>query len=349
MRLSLIGVSHKSSPLAVRERLAARGAKAALEALLAEGWREAVVLSTCNRFEVYAAAPDGAEGRLRAFFERIGGPEAAAGAYGKDGTEAARHLFEVAAGLDSLVVGEAEILGQVKQAYELARSSAATGRLTNVLFQRALYAGKAARSRTALGSGHVSVASVAVELARRIFGRLESSEVLLLGAGTMAEKTARHLKEHRVARLHLANRTWEKARGLAALIGAEPSRWEDFPALLERVDVVVASTGSPEPVLSHAQVAAAAAQRRGRPLFLIDIAMPRDVAEDAAGVEGVYLYQLAHLESIAAENVRRRAAETAAASAIIEEQAAEFGRWLGSLESGEQFSFRHSTLKPVVS
>lgn len=330
----------------LRERLAARGAKEALDALRAGGWSEAVVLSTCNRFEVYAV--DGGSGSdaspdLSSFLELWAGAPVGAHVYRCAGAEAVRHLFSVASGLDSLVLGEGEILGQVKQAYELSCGAGAAGKLVNVLFQRALYVGKAVRRLTLLGTGQVSVASVAAELARRIFGELRGSSVLILGAGDMAEKTARHLLSAPVARLHIANRTEERGRELAAALGAEAVRWEEYPRLLTDVDIVVCSTGSKEPLLDSDTLRPAAAGRRGRSLFIIDIAMPRDVAEDVAAIDGVYLYALSDLQAIAEENAARRRSEIDSAWRIVSRETGGFSAWLEGLGRGEQISFRHKS------
>jgi glutamyl-tRNA reductase len=309
--------------------LAALGAAAAIRALSEAGWKEAVVLSTCNRFEAYAVSEDGRGAEdLARFLDRFAGAELAAHAYRREGGQALEHLFSVAAGLDSLVLGEAEILGQVKQAYEAALDAGATGRETNTAFQRALYVGKAVRTKTMIGMGQVSVASVAVELAKRIFGRLSESAVLILGAGEMAEKTARHLVSAKVPRLLLANRTRKRALQLAESLSSDVSveivPWERFPEAMSRADVVVASTGAPEAVVTREHAAAAAAARGGRSLFLIDIAMPRDVAQGVEEIDGVYLYTMADMQAIVDENVARRAREVAAARAIVAAEAGEF-------------------------
>ncbi|MBI5242338.1 MAG: glutamyl-tRNA reductase [Elusimicrobia bacterium] len=371
--LILAGVNHKSSTIEVRERLAALGLSAARKRLAASGFQEAVILGTCNRFEVYAAAPfgngrtspsgDGASqsaaapagepvhpalGRLTALFDDFSGLPASASAYRSWGANAAYHLFTVASGLDSLIVGETEILGQVKGAYEAARDAGATGKLTNILFQRALFVGKLVRERTRIALGQTSAASVAVELAQRIFGRLRGREVLILGAGRMAEKAARHLVEAKVRRIHIANRTWEKSQALACALStsseAFPVRWEDFPGLLAQVDVVIASTGSPAPVLDRAAVEKAGLKRQGRPLFLIDIAMPRDVSEDVAGLDEVYLYSLADLESLVAGNIAKRRGEMEAAREIVRLEAQGFSAWLDGTLRGERATLRRALL-----
>lgn len=345
MPLFLLGVNHRTGPVEVRERLAALGADAVAGRLREAGWGEAVVLSTCNRFEVYAVRPSAAPAAgLEEVLDRAAGVAASSYAYRRRGAEAAGHLFRVAGGLDSLVLGETEILGQVRQAYEAARDRGATGKRTNVLFQRSLFVGKAVRSRTSISAGQVSVASAAVELARRIFGRLDRSSVLVLGAGDMAEKTARHLSGAKVSRIWIANRTRERAEALARSLGeaAEAVPWEAFPARLAEADVVVSSTGAPAAILTRPLVEAVMAGRRGRPLFLIDIAMPRDVSEDVDRVEGVYLYAMQDLQGVVEETVSRRRGEIAAAETILAEETARFGEWLKSLEDGREISLRHA-------
>jgi len=341
--LIFAGLNHKSGPVEIRERLAIPGLSAARERLVAAGFREAVVLSTCNRFEVYAAVEGPVESSLEKLGESlddISGLDASAHVRRGWGADAVGHLFMVAAGLDSLVVGESEILGQVKQAYEAAKAAGATGKLTNVLFQRALFVGKLVRERTGIGFGQTSAASVAVELAQRIFGRLHGREALILGAGAMAEAAARHLLSAGAGRIRIANRTWERALSLSTVLGAVPVAWEDFPKQLALADIVIASTGSSEPILARAAVERAMSERRGRALFIIDIAMPRDVCEDAAGLEGVYLYSLSDLEEIVAENVARRRGELDAGREIVRLQAREFSAWLERALRGEKATLR---------
>ncbi|MBI5594473.1 MAG: glutamyl-tRNA reductase [Elusimicrobia bacterium] len=350
MALSVVGVNHQTCPVVLRERLAVLGAASVREALAAAGWREVVVLSTCNRFEVYAASersPQETGAALQEFLGAHAGTETATYLYEHHDDAAARHLFSVAAGLDSLVLGECDIINQVKSAYEAALESGTTAKLTNVLFQRALFVGKAVRSRTGISLGQVSTASVAVEMARRIFGELSGSRALVLGAGEMAERTARHLLSAKVAGLHIANRTWERAAALAASLRADPVRWEAFPRLLSKVDVVVSSTGAAEPVLTRAMVREALNQRGGRSMFLIDIAMPRDIEAGTEDLDGAYLYTLADLAGLAQENADRRKGEFAAAGPLVDEASRDFGAWLESVRLGREVSLRHSGLRPL--
>lgn len=349
MSIVLIGINHRSAPIELREKFAVLGAAVVRESLLIEGWREVVVLSTCNRFEVYAVGR-GSESelgeRLANSIERISGETLGSHRYTRCGFPAVEHLFSVASGLDSLVLGESEILSQVKKAYEDALGAEATRKRTNVLFQRALLVGKSVRTTTQISQGQLSVASVAVELAKRIFGSLADSEVLILGAGEMAVKTARHLVSSKVARLHIANRTWERARSLSASLKADPIRWDAFPSILARADIVVASTGAMEPIVTADLVREACARRSGRSLFLIDIAMPRDVAPEVENMDGVYLYRIEDLRAIADENAVRRRGEIDAANVIIRRETESFESWLDSLDVGPEISLKHSHLKP---
>ena len=345
MKLVSLSWSHRERASAAREALAAVPVSRVLAELKARGIGEAAALSTCNRFEVYAAAradEDLAAARLVDVLEHLAGCSLGAFAEIREGADAVTHLFAVASGLDSLVVGETEILGQVKTGYESAKAAGMTGKRLNVLFQRALFVGKKVRTETALGAGAASVPSVAVQLAETIFGRLEGKSALILGAGAMAELAAKHLARRGVRKLSVANRTWERAYALAARYQGEAVRWEDFPAELERADVVIASTGSKDAVLSRRVVEEAVRRRGGRSLFLIDIAMPRDIEESVHEIGGVYLYRLEDLEAIVAKNAASRMVAVAAARRVVDEKAAEFGLWARSLSTGKELSFKHS-------
>jgi glutamyl-tRNA reductase len=343
-RLTLLGLNHRSpAALAARERLAIVPKTAVFAALKDEGVSEAVVLSTCNRFEIYLCDErPRPESWAHDFLEKLAGAPVEDQAYHMEDAAAVEHLFQVASGLDSLVVGESEILSQVKAAYETAREAGMTGKRTNVLFQRALFTGKKARTDTGIGVGQTSVASVAVQLAETIFGTLSASEVLILGAGQMAELTARHMLSKKVAKLTIANRTWERGKALADSLKAAALAWEHFESALQSVDIVICSTGADKPILSRAAVEAAAAKRAGRSLFIIDIAMPRDVDEGVHGLEHVYVYRLSDLEEIANGNLKSRAVEVEKARALARQKAAEFGGWLDSLKAGQEISLKHS-------
>lgn len=346
MKLLQLGWSHRAAASDAREALAAVPIERVLAELKARGVAEAVAVSTCNRFELYAASSREASPSRESLLEvlaGLAGAEVEAQAEARADARAVEHLFSVASGLDSLVVGESEILGQVKTAYETARSAGLTGKRLNVLFQRALYVGKKVRSETGVAAGAMSVPSVAIQLAESIFGRLDGKSALILGAGAMAELAAKRLVERGIGRLTVANRTWERAYALAARFSGEAVRWEAFPEELVRADVLIASTGAPTAVVTRATVERALSRRGGRSLFLIDIAMPRDVEESVHALDGVFLYRLEDLESIVAKNLSSRAEAMAAARGIVEAKAREFDAWARSLATGRELSLRHAS------
>jgi glutamyl-tRNA reductase len=344
-RLHLIGLSHKTAPVEWRERLAVPEAAYAsfFEGVRSAGFPEAVLLSTCNRVELYAAAEGGAEEKLSAALLSLHkDPSLAACLYRHDDGAAIRHLFRVAAGLDSLVVGESEILGQVKKAYEVAGAGGMTGKLTNVLFQRALFVGKKARTETSISEGSTSVPALAAALAGRIFGNLGESRVLILGAGAMAESALHALLSQKAREVVIVNRTFEKAQALAASFHAEARPWDALDGELERADIVLCSTGAPEPVVKKAQVTRALHARRNRSLFFIDIAVPRDVEPSVGGLDNVYLYNVDDLESLVAESLVKRKGEIDKAGSLAEAQAAQFNDWYKAWQSDAPATFRHA-------
>ena len=338
--LLALGASHKTAALALRERLAVTDA--AGERLLKElvdhpSISEAVVLSTCNRIEIYivVADPVDAESVVLAMLAKRSGirpTELVEGIYSLRNCDAARHLFRVTAGLDSMVVGEAEVQGQVKRAYEMALENQTTGALTNRLFRGALAAGKRARSETRITVGHASVASVAVDLAHEVIGNLENRPVLIVGAGETAELTARALHEHGDATMFVANRHRARAEALAERFGGRTISLEALPEQLEHADIVVTSTSSPH-VLIEAELLARVMELRGRrPLLLIDLAVPRDIDPECARVDGVSLYDIDGLQAQVDSHKLVRRAEARKAEGIVEEEIQTFAGWLGSLE-----------------
>jgi len=345
MKLVTLSWSHRAKVSAAREALACVPVERVLQELKARGFSEAVAVSTCNRFEVYVAGHAHetlVAAKLVECLEELAGAALGEHAETREDAAAVGHLFNVASGLDSIVVGETEILGQVKTGYETAKTAGMTGKRLNVLFQRALFVGKKVRTETPVAIGSASVPSVAVQLAETIFGRLEGKTALILGAGAMAELSAKHLAARGVTKLVVANRTWDRAYQLAARYQGEAVRWEDFGAELERADVVIASTGSPKVVLTRDIVQDAVRRRGGRSLFLIDIAMPRDIEESVHAIDGVYLYRLEDLEAIVAKNMASRAEAVAAARRIIDAKSAEFVAWADSLSTGRELSLKHS-------
>ena len=338
-RLFAVGLSHRTAPIELREQVdfARAGVAAALEGLASRNVaRELAVLSTCNRAEVYvAAAADRAVEELCSFFaeyHEVDPHELNPHLYVHHGADVARHLFRVAAGLDSLVVGEPQILGQVKSAYTVAADGQFTGTVLNRLFHLAFAAGKRVRSETGLGEGAVSVSYAAIALARKIFGDLGGLQVLILGAGEMAKLTGIHLRAQQVGGITLASRTRAAAERLAAPISAAVADWGDMLPALERADILVTATAAATPILSRADVERVMRARPERPLFIIDIAVPRDVDSDAGDVEQVFLYNIDDLQGIVKENLARRTAELERADAIVAAETAKFAQWLQSRE-----------------
>lgn len=326
--LFLIGATHHTAPLEVRERLSLdAAAEAELGAELARlgGLHEFALLSTCNRVEFYGVAAEaGAAGRVQAAFcarQRFAPAEFEKFRLSLSGRDAVQHLLEVSAGLDSQMLGETEIFGQVKAAYAAAQARGAAGPLLNRIFQKAFQAAKHVRSHTAISAGQVSVANVAVDLALNIFGDLAEARILVLGAGEIGEKTARAFQSRGAATLTVTNRGGERAQELAALLGAAALPFEDREARLAEFDVVVCSTAAPHAVLSRAAVEAAMRRRPTRPLFCIDLAMPRDVEPSVADLDNVFRYDLDDLARIADRNRSAREAELVRCRALLAERA----------------------------
>jgi glutamyl-tRNA reductase len=333
-----LGISHKTAPLELRERVALTEGRAAgvlSELVSAPEVQEAVAISTCNRTELYLAAPDpvGAESLALGVLAREAGTpptELVGHLYSMRGAEAAMQAFKVTAGLDSMIIGEAEVQGQVKRAYELALVEGATGPILNRLFRGALAAGKRARSETAITEHGVSVPSVAVQLAQRTLGDLSSRLVVVVGAGETAELTARALAARGVEPAFIANRRYDRAIGLAQRFGGRAIRFEELPENLERADIVVASTASPHHVIEREELMEVMRARRGRPVLLIDLAVPRDIHPDCRDVEGVALHDMDDLQALVERNASGREAEARRAETILRSELARFERWLGS-------------------
>jgi glutamyl-tRNA reductase len=338
MHLLLVGISHRTAPIELRERVDfhARGLEHALRTLAARSQQggELAVLSTCNRAELYVACDDVemARAELVSFVESFHGVDAAAlepHVYHVVDIEAARHLFRVAAGLDSLVVGEPQILGQVKEAHGAARDAATAGPLLNRLFHSSFAVGKRVRSETGLGAGAVSVSFAAVALAKKIFGNLDGRAVVVIGAGEMGKLTAQHMKSQGVRNVTIVSRTMANAARTAdAIGGATAAPWDDMDAALVASDIVITATGAASPVLTKARIEAAMRQRRSRPLFIIDIAVPRDVEAAAGEIEQVFLYNIDDLQAAVRENMARRTSEVTRAEAIVDEELDKFGSWM---------------------
>ncbi len=323
-----LGASHQTTPLAHREKLALPPERAAeLHARLASvgALREVALLNTCNRVEFYAVAAD-ADALVRlenAFCElqSIAPADFAAFRQHTAGPEAIRHLIAVAAGLESQLLGENEIFGQVKVAYEAAQSAGTTGPVLNRVFQKAFQAAKHIRTNTGISGGQVSTANVAVELALTIFGDLTKARVLLLGAGEIGEKTAKAFLSRGAAALTVSSRTAERAMELARVLDATALPFEHFHNHLETFDIVVSATSAPDAIILPAHVSTAMRKRRARPLFFIDLALPRDIHTGVADLENVFLYNLDDLGKIAAQNLATREADVARARVLIAEKA----------------------------
>jgi glutamyl-tRNA reductase len=338
MRLLVLGVSHHTAPIDLRERLAFAAsdlADAVTSLARNPALGEVVLLSTCNRTELYATCASLEDGHdamagFLAAARAVSADDLRAHIYTRTEADAARHLFRVAAGLDSLVVGEPQILGQVKQAYASATDQHVTGALLNRLFHTAFTAGKRVRSETELAEGAVSVSYAALGLARKICGDLRHVSVLVVGAGEMAELTARHFAAQQPKRMVVASRTAAHAEALAAEVGGATVPWTDLDAALGVADVVVTATGATTPILTRPRVHAALRHRRGRPLFLIDIALPRDVDPAVGADDDVFLYNIDDLQSVINESLARRSSETTRAEAIVNQEVEKFMAWARS-------------------
>jgi len=343
MEIVLIGLNHRTAPVELRERVSFTPdqAQRAAEQLRSRGiLSETLVLSTCNRSELYGVPPESAPdsaGAMELFlatFHQIDPAILNSSLYRRRDQEAVRHLFRVAAGLDSMLLGEAEILGQVREAYRIALDLGATGPVLNRMFQNALEVGKRVRTETDIGKRPVSVAFAGVKLAERIFGSLRGHSALILGAGATGEQVMEHLRDRGISGLRVANRSRERARELAARTGAEVVDWEALDAVLEWPDMIVSSVSSPEPVLSRQMLERAMAARSNRSLLLVDLGVPRNVAPGAADLYNVYLYDLDHLAEIVEQNKKSRQDEVPRAEAIIQEQVEKFQHWQAGVEAG---------------
>ncbi len=329
MELLCLGINHRTAPVEVRELFAVGATKlgdASVELAVLAGVTEGLVVSTCNRTEYYLAAPDAAvafaalESQL---VERAGGTQGLGEHfYRLERSRAARHLCRVVSGLDSMVLGETEIFGQVKQAYQAALDAGATGLVLNRLFQRAFGIGKKVRTDTTIQQGSTSVGNVAVDLAEKIFGHLKDSEVMVLGAGEMSRLTAQALVSRGARSIFVANRSYDRAVELAGEMGGSAVRFDDWQRVLERVDVVISSTGAPHAIVHREDVEKSRRARKFRPLFFIDIAVPRDIDPAVGEIEEVYLYDIDTLEQLAEEARQHRQRQIEECDRIIEAELA---------------------------
>ncbi|WP_445148115.1 glutamyl-tRNA reductase [Baekduia sp. Peel2402] len=338
--LLCLGISHKTAPVAVRERLAltVKDQQALCAELVAtDVVREAVAISTCNRTEVYVVGdPVSAETELLGRLAQHAGTrptELAEAMYAPRNCDAARQLYRVVSGLESMIVGEAEIQGQTKRAYEAALEAGTTGPLTNRLFTAALQTGKRVRSETAIGEGRGSVSSVAVSLARDIMGPdLAKRDVVIIGAGETSELTAQALADEGVRTIFVANRHADRARSIAERFGGSVSSLHDLPDRLAEADIVVSSTASPHPIIGVDELAVVMREREGAPLLLIDIAVPRDVDPACGELDGVTLYDIDDLQQVVTRTREVREAERVQAEGVVEDEIQRFARWMGQLD-----------------
>ncbi len=341
MEIVLVGLNHRTAPVEVRERVSftAEQARRAAEELRARGiLEETLVLSTCNRSEVYGVPPESSHecapglSTFLSEFHSVRADILSVSLYHHYDHEAVRHLFRVSAGLDSMMLGEAEILGQVREAYRFAHEQGATGPVLNRLFQGALEVGKRVRTETELGTRPMSVASAGVKLAERIFGKLSERRALVLGAGTISEQVVSQLRDRGIAQLHVMNRSRDRADELARQFGGKVVGWGEWETALQSPDVVVSSVSADEPVLRRDIVERAMAARGNRALFLMDLGVPRNIDPSVGELYNVYVYNTDDLSEIVQQNRNARESEVPRAQGIVDEHVTKFLSWQASVE-----------------
>ncbi len=343
MEILTVGLSHKTAPIEIREKVSfsEQNLEEGLRALQAcPHVREGLILSTCNRVEVYTAVPkkdletarEEIAGFLSAYHE-VPLENLAPHLYFMTGMESVQHIFRVSSSLDSMVVGEPQILGQVKDAFSCAANAQATGNVLNRLLHKAFSVAKRVRSETRIATSAVSISFAAVELARKIFGELEGKTVMLIGAGEMAELAARHLLNNGVEHIIVANRTYERAVKLAEEFRGAAVPFEELHQQMELADIVISSTGAPNIVIDRKMVQGVIKRRRNRPMFFIDIAVPRDIDPSVNGIENVYAYDIDDLEGVVEANIKARSKEAAKAEEIVSAEVSQFLEWMRTRES----------------
>lgn len=339
MHLTVVGLSHKTAPVEIREKLTFPSyvQTDALSLLCAgDDVAEAVIVSTCNRTEIYAVTRDACSGfdvvaDFMAEYHDLDPFELRRYLYHRQDMAMVHHLFRVVASLESMVLGEAQILGQVKEAYEHSFNNDTTGRILNKLFRHSFEVGKRVRSETGIGENAVSISYAAVELAKRVFDSLEGRTILVVGAGKMSELTAKHLVSQGVHSVLVANRTYDRAVELADKFGGEAIRYDDLFERMSSADIVISSTAAAGYVITRDKVAACRAGRRGRALFLIDIALPRDIEPEVNELDDVYLYDIDDLSGVVDANLEERQREARIAESIVAEEMDEFASWIQTL------------------
>jgi glutamyl-tRNA reductase len=337
MNLIVIGVNHQTAPVEVREQFAISEARLpeAVKCLASQpGIEEAMIVSTCNRVELIARASDANADLHRCLPELYGFDTEACRKYLYEyrDREAVRHVFRVASSLDSMVVGEPQILGQVKEAYATARAVGAVSSQLDALYSRAFAVAKRVRTETAIASSAVSIASVAVELAKKIFGNLEGKSVYLVGAGKMCELAARHLLAHGASKIYVGNRTFERAAALARKFDGEPIAFEQLYDTVDRADIVISSTGAPHTIFRKEHGEKFLSRRKNRPMFFIDIAVPRDVDPEMNKLDGIFVYDIDDLQQVVASHISDRRVEADRAEAIVQLEVDKFQARLQTLD-----------------
>ena len=339
MFLTVLGINHRTAPVEVRGQVAFPAeqlARALAELTALEGMHEAAILSTCNRTEIYCTRDDTAHEVIADWlcrFHQLEQGHLQTHLYIHQESDAVRHILRVAAGLDSMILGEPQILGQMKDAYQQAVKADSIGTLVNRLFQHTFSVAKQVRTDTAIGASPVSVAFAAVSLARQIFGKLENQTALLIGAGETIELAARHLHDQGIGKIIIANRTVARAHDLAAQFDGYGIGLGEIPAHLAEADIVISSTGSSVPIITRELAEAALKKRKHRPVFMVDIAVPQDIAADVAALDDVYLYSIDDLKQVIEEGQRSREEAALQAEEIIDDQVERFMAWMRSLDA----------------
>jgi len=339
MPLFTIGISHHTAPIEIREKVAITRSEYAgrvQELCAMPGVEEVIILGTCNRTEIYCLSSETGKETLMDWIHQINDitpGELDQHFYGYQGEEAVRHLIRVASGLDSLVLGETQILGQLKEAWQLAHDAGSMGKVLDRLFQHTFAAAKAIRTTSGISDHSVSVAYTAVVLARQIFGELRSQTVVLVGAGEMVKLCGRHLREQGIAKLLIVNRSKEKAEELAAELDATALTLDKLNDALPEADILISSTASPEPVIRREDVRSALKKRRHRPMFLVDIAVPRDIDPQVSGLKDVYLYTIDDLQQVVDENMQQRSKAAQSAQSDVDAAVDDFMRWMYGLRA----------------
>ena len=347
MPLLTTGISHQTAPLEIREKIAiARvdNVDRVRELCSLGDIEEAVIVSTCNRTEIYSIGPKSSAEHVRQWLQKSGkltSAEIDEHCYIREREKSVQHLFRVAGGLESLVLGESQILGQLKESWQLAHEAGGVGKVMDRLFQHAFATGKRVRSKTGIGDHPVSVAYTTVLLAKQIFGDLASKTVVLVGAGEMVELCGRHLHDKGVSSLIIANRSIDRAAALADQFGAHAVALSDLPGMMHKADILISSTASQQPVISAAAVKAALKQRRSRPMFLVDIAVPRDIEPETAALKNVYLYTIDDLQQVVDSNLSKRHEAAQAAGSEVDSAVDEFMRWLNSARASVYLQKMH--------